>query len=48
LKPENMLFTSDDLNGVLKIIDFGRSRWLAPKEELTEFAGSVRMMARSP
>ena len=44
LKPENVVFVADELDSPLKIIDFGRSKILQPKERITERAGSVRTL----
>ena len=41
LKPENVVFTGEGLDSTLKVIDFGRSKILEPKEKITEKAGSV-------
>ena len=42
LKPENILFENKDIDSTIKIIDFGRSKILKPKEMLCELAGSVK------
>jgi calcium-dependent protein kinase len=42
LKPENCVFTGSQINSAIKVIDFGRSRMLAPTEQITDKAGSVR------
>jgi serine/threonine protein kinase len=41
LKPENILFSNDNTVLMLKIIDFGRSKILKPKELVNELAGTV-------
>lgn len=41
LKPENVVFISKDLSSGLKVIDFGRSKILEPKQKLVERAGTV-------
>lgn len=41
LKPENILFKTSDIEGTVKVIDFGRSKLLMSKETTNEFAGSV-------
>lgn len=41
LKPENILFENPSAQSGIKIIDFGRSKLLTPKQEITECVGSV-------
>lgn len=41
LKPENILFTDDKPSLMLKVIDFGRSKFLKPREKVNELAGTV-------
>ena len=41
LKPENVVFTDDKSNLFLKVIDFGRSKILQPREKFYELAGTV-------
>ena len=41
LKLENILFETSDPESAVKLIDFGRSKLLKPKQKITEFAGSV-------
>jgi calcium-dependent protein kinase len=41
LKPENIVFTGESLESTLKVIDFGRSKILAPKTKITDKAGTV-------
>lgn len=41
LKPENILFKTSSAESTIKVIDFGRSKFLKPKEKITECAGSV-------
>jgi calcium-dependent protein kinase len=41
LKPENILFKTTSAESTVKVIDFGRSKLLKPKEKISEFAGSV-------
>lgn len=42
LKPDNIVFEYEDLESTLKVIDFGSSKLLKPRERLTEQTGSVR------
>jgi len=44
LKPENILFKTTSAESTVKVIDFGRSKLLKPKEKITEFAGSVDLV----
>jgi calcium-dependent protein kinase len=41
LKPENILFTDEKPSLMLKVIDFGRSKFLKPLEKVNELAGTV-------
>lgn len=41
LKPENIVFEKKDLQSTLKVIDFGRSKILHPKDGFIGRAGSV-------
>jgi len=41
LKPENILFTDDKPSLMLKVIDFGRSKFLKPLEKVHDLAGTV-------
>ena len=41
LKPENIVFTEEDSNLQLKVIDFGKSKILKPNEKFNELAGTV-------
>ena len=41
LKPENILFEEQTTESTVKVIDFGRSKLLKPKQQITEYAGSV-------
>ena len=41
IKPENIVFEADSVESTVKIIDFGRSKLLKPKQKMTECAGSV-------
>ena len=41
IKPENIMFEDSSLDSALKIIDFGRSKLVQPKERMTDKAGSV-------
>jgi len=43
IKLENIVFEKKDLESTLKIIDFGRSKILHPRESFTEKAGSVTL-----
>ena len=45
LKPENILFEGSSVESTVKIIDFGRSKLLMPKEKMVERAGSLFYMA---
>lgn len=45
MKPENVVFDTNDLDGTLKIIDFGRSKVLEPKMNITDKAGSVKKVS---
>jgi len=44
LKPENILFENPSSQSGIKIIDFGRSKLLKPRQEITEYAGSVLLL----
>jgi calcium-dependent protein kinase len=44
LKPENIVFDGPAIQSTLKIIDFGRSKLLLPREVTTEKAGSVPLI----
>lgn len=41
LKLENILLETKDINGVIKVIDFGTSRIFKAKEHLHEVIGTV-------
>lgn len=41
LKLENVALENDDINGNIKVIDFGTSSIVRRKESMTEFIGSV-------
>ena len=41
IKPENILFADDNGSLMLKVIDFGRSKIMKPKEKVSELAGTV-------
>ena len=41
LKPENIVFTEEDSNTQLKVLDFGKSKILKPNEKFNESAGRV-------
>jgi calcium-dependent protein kinase len=41
LKPGNILFESLSAEGTIKVIDFGRSKFLKPKQQVNECVGSV-------
>lgn len=41
LKPENIVFEKKNINSTLKIIDFGRSKFLQAKSHFTDQTGSV-------
>jgi len=43
MKPENVVFDSVDIEGNLKIIDFGTSKVLQPKMNIADKAGSVNI-----
>ncbi len=45
LKPENIVFTDDSISSTLKVIDFGGSRLMSPKQEMKDFTGSLYYMA---
>lgn len=47
LKPENILFTEDRKSPLLKVIDFGRSKLLKPREKVNELAGTVFLLYTS-
>lgn len=47
LKPENVVFEGKDLTSGIKVIDFGRSKILEPKEKIVERAGTV-FLVRPP
>jgi calcium-dependent protein kinase len=42
LKPENILFEGSSVESTVKVIDFGRSKLLMPKQKIVEKAGSVK------
>jgi calcium-dependent protein kinase len=44
LKPENVLLTGPSLTSTIKVIDFGRSTFITPRQQLTEFTGSVSII----
>lgn len=46
LKPENIVFERKSIDSTLKVIDFGRSKYLQAKRYFTEKAGSVCGLAR--
>ena len=41
LKPENILFETRSIDSNIKIIDFGRSKYMPKKEKAIECIGSV-------
>ncbi len=41
MKLENVLFSKEDINSTLKVVDFGRSKILRTSEKLVDLAGSV-------
>lgn len=41
LKLENVLFSAKSGESTVKVIDFGRSKLLMPKQKIREYAGSV-------
>jgi calcium-dependent protein kinase len=44
LKLENILFTHGKPSLMLKVIDFGRSKFLKPLEKVNELAGTVSLV----
>lgn len=42
MKPENLVLENDDIEGNLKIIDFGTSRIFKSTERMKELLGTVR------
>jgi len=45
IKPENCVFEGKDIDSTLKVIDFGRSKILKPKNEISDKAGSLYYVA---
>eukprot|EP00826_Nyctotherus_ovalis_P047217 TRINITY_DN5405_c0_g1_i2.p4 TRINITY_DN5405_c0_g1~~TRINITY_DN5405_c0_g1_i2.p4 ORF type:complete len:161 (+),score=40.83 TRINITY_DN5405_c0_g1_i2:219-701(+) len=45
LKPDNIVFEYEDIDSTLKVIDFGNSKLLKPRERLTEQTGSCFYIA---
>jgi calcium-dependent protein kinase len=43
LKPENCVFEREAIDSTIKVIDFGRSKMVEPKEQITDKAGSVKL-----
>jgi len=44
LKLGNILLETKDINGVIKVIDFGTSKLFKAKEKLNEVIGTVRLL----